>query len=304
MKAPAYFAHPLATVAPRDLLLLQLLNPSRTDTALEIGTGSGSSLFRLSGSVGALHSLDISPGAIARICQFVRRRRTELENAQLFVADFCDPEAPARLPGRYDLIFSCDTLEHVAQPAAFFANLYRALKPAGRIFIAFPNEHPSIAHGITFFERQETLRELLERAGFAPDQIQVNAFRLTPTAERFLDLGWRLPRRLTKRFLRWVKGKIPAGENPCPPRDCGLQTPANPSEPQTFGETDFFRWANRLEPLAPLINAYCWVVLVLMSLAAPVYEVLPAPEVLWNADILIRASRKAPRGGESRPPDG
>ena len=287
MKTPAYFSRPLATVAPRDLLLLEHLHPRPSDVALEIGVGSGSTLFRLARHVKAFHSLDISAETVERVRRAVAARPAGLEHTQLLVADFCAPDAPAALPTHYDLIFSCDTLEHVAQPGAFLANVYRALNPGGRLFLAYPNEYPDRAHGITFFERLSTLTDLLRRAGFPPEQTGVDTFRLTPGARRWLDLGWRLPRRFGKKVLRLVRrlrrSAAPA-ENPN-----GLPPPSE--APQTFDRTDFFAAAHRLEPFAPVINAYCWAVMKLMSRAAPVYEILPAPEVLWDTEVLIRATR-------------
>ena len=282
MKSPSYFARPLATVAPRDLLLLQFLEPKPTDVTLEIGTGSGSSLFRLAEAVAALHSLDISVGTIERLRPFFAKARGPLQSVQLFVADFCQPDAAAHLPTRYDLIFSCDTLEHVADPGAFLANVYRALNPGGRAFLVYPNEHPSHAHGITFFERREMLTELLRKAGFAAAQIEIQTFRMTRGARGVLDLGWRWPRRLGKKALRLVRRQHSSAQ----------PAPAGGTEaPQTFDQTDFFSVANRLEPLAPLINAYCWGLMRLMTWTGPVYRLFPAPEIIWDHQILMRATR-------------
>jgi SAM-dependent methyltransferase len=272
-------------------LLLEQLAPRPTDVALEIGTGSGSSLFRLAPSVAALHSVDISTETIGRLRRFLDARPKVLANVRLLAADFCAPDAPALLPCRYDLIFSCDTLEHVEKPGAFLKNVYRALKPAGRILIAFPNEHPRHAHGITFFERRDTLAGLLQEAGFAPKNFAIHTVRLTARAGRVLDVGWRLPRRLGKKLIRLVRSSRHASPVTPHPNSIPATVPGL-SAPQTFDQTDFFAAADRLEPLAPLINAYCWGVMKLMTLMAPVYEVLPAPETIWDQQILIRATRE------------
>jgi SAM-dependent methyltransferase len=283
MKSPSYFARPLATVAPRDLLLLQFLQPRATDVTLEIGTGSGSSLFRLAKAVAALHSLDISEATINRLRPFLAQGKSPLPNVQLFVADFCQPHAAAHLPARYDLIFSCDTMEHVADPGAFLANVYRALNPGGRAFLVYPNEHPSHAHGITFFERRDTLLEMLQHAGFAAPQIEIQSFRMNRGATFVLDVGWRWPRRLGKKVLRLARSRKRSPNQVAPAGIC--------EAPQTFDQTDFFSMANRLEPLAPVINAYCWGLMRLMTWVGPVYEIYPAPEVIWDTQILISAIR-------------
>jgi SAM-dependent methyltransferase len=291
MKPPNYFARPLATVAPRDLLLLQFLQPRPTDVTLEIGTGSGSSLFRLADSVAALHSLDISAGTIGRLRRFLSHGRGPLGNVELFVADFCQPDAPAQLPTRYDLIFSCDTLEHVANPSAFLANVYQALNPGGRAFLVYPNEHPRHAHGITFFERRDMLTGMLRNVGFAADQIEIRTFRMTRQAQWVLDLGWRYPRRLGKKVLKLVRRRRRPSEPPQAASPGHPETVGTTEAPQTFDQTDFFSMASRLEPLAPIINAYCWGLMRLMTWTGPVYELFQAPEIIWDTQILMRALR-------------
>lgn len=283
MRPLSYFAHPLTTLAPRDLLLLEALDARSSDAVLEIGTGSGSSLFRLADSVAAFHGVDVCEGPVERLRRVVARRPGRFANVQLFTLDFCAPNAASLLPTSYDLIFSCDTVEHVADAAAFLGNIHRALKPGGRVFLTYPNEHPSIAHGITFFERREVLEQMLADAGFARHQVEIHSLRMSRLAERIMQLGWLAPRRLAKGVLRFFRGAIPRN-----------------GAPQTFAETDFYTASDRLEPAAPLINAYCWGVMKVMSLARPVYEILPAPEIIWDTRILIRATR----GGEPDPAPG
>ena len=267
-----YYAHPLSTLAPRDLLLLEALPVRPTDAVLEVGIGSGSSLLRFAGAVAVLHGLDVSEGPVARLRHVLASTRGPARDIQLFAVDFCGPDAAERLPRRYDLIFTCDTIEHVPQPAAFFANLHAALAPGGRLFATFPNESPDRAHGITFFERRDDVRALLEAAGFPADSVTIQTLRMNRAAERIMNVAWGLPRAVAKKLLRLVRGK-------------------RTSAPQTFDETDFFTTADRLEPLAPVINAYCWSVLRLMSLARPVYPVETAPEVVWDTRLLIQAQR-------------
>jgi SAM-dependent methyltransferase len=243
--------------------------------ALEIGVGSGSSLLQLASAVAELHGLDIAEGPVERLRKVLVNR----PNVQLFVFDFCQPGASAKLPCRYDLIYSCDTVEHVAAPDIFFANLYAALKPGGHVFVAFPNEHPSIAHGITYFEKREQLRHTLRTAGFADELVTIQTLRLTPAARRVLQTAWYRPRRLAKIALSAFRKR-------------GQHKDAHPTDtPQTFDQTDFYTLGGRVALLSPIINAYCWAVLKLASWARPVYQVLPAPSVLWNTTVLIRAAR-------------
>lgn len=270
-----YFAHPLATVAARDLLLLERLQLRPTDAALEIGTGSGSSLFRLAPQVRRLHGIDVCAGPLNRLRPFLPREEQKYGcEMQLMPLDFCDPGAPDALPNPYDLIYSCDTLEHVPRPAEFLVNVGRALKPGGRLFLTYPNERPEIAHGITFFEHRRDLEVMLTEAGFEAEKIRIQCLRLNPLARTILNAGWTWPRRLVKNTLRWLRRR-----------------PTTHNAQQVFDETDFFRVADRAEPLAPVINAYCWGLMRLMACCKPVYLTSPAPEVIWDRQILIEAVR-------------
>lgn len=272
MKQLAYFAHPLATVAPRDLLLAEHLDLKGSDTALEIGTGSGSSLFRFSPFVATMHGADVSSGPIDRLRKFLPRFHAAGRKLDLFVLDFCDPDLSVRVTERYDLIFSCDTVEHVPDPARFFANVFQLLKPGGRTFITFPNERPERAHGITFFDGRTAVGALLTNAGFRREEFSIETVVMRPAARRILRAGWHAPRAIGKKAWAALNGSGTAA-------------------PQTFDETAFFSAAGRLEPLAPFINAYSWAVLKLMSIASPVYTTAQAAEDIWDTQVLIRARR-------------
>jgi SAM-dependent methyltransferase len=272
MRHLAYFSHPLATVAPRDLLLLELLELRATDTALEIGTGSGSSFLRFARFVQTMHGADVSSGPVERLRRFLPRFREAGRQLDLFVLDFCDPLLPTHVSARYDLIFSCDTVEHVPDPAQFFTNVYRLLKPGGRAFITFPNERPEIAHGITFFDKRSTVAGLLTGAGFESSRVDIRNVSMTAGAKRVLKAGWQAPRAIGKKAWTAFNG---SGNH----------------APQTFDETAFFSAADRLEPFAPVINAYSWAVLRVMSMTGPVFQTFQAPEDIWNTQVLIMASR-------------
>jgi SAM-dependent methyltransferase len=289
MRPLRYFAHPLATLSPRDLLLLEYLNLNPSMAALEVGTGSGSSLIRLAPHVASLDGVDVCSGPLERIRQAIAKYRPELSGKiRLFELNFCDQDAYAQLPQRYDLVFSCDTIEHVPDAAAFFRNIYGVLKPGGVAFLTYPNEHPRHAHGISFFQHKSTLERMLLNAGFVEGEFQID--RLTmgrfPTVVGWL--GWFGPRKAMKRLARLFHsgGAAPAStpiEEHFPPN----------RKPQTFDETDFFAVASRYERLAPMINLYCWGLMRLMAMARPVYRIVPADEQIWDTQILIRITRTA-----------
>jgi SAM-dependent methyltransferase len=274
MKPLAYFPHPLTAVDPRDLLLLERLQPEPSQAALEIGTGNGSSLFRLGQFVHSIHGADVAPKPVERIRRFMPRFRRGRE-MDVFVMDFCDANLPARVPARYDLIFSCDTLEHVPDPAAFFRNVYALLKPEGRIFITFPNESPDRAHGITFFGSRGELVSTICAAGFEESDVTIRSVSLSVWAQKVLRAGWLWPRALYKKTLAKT-----------------LRHKPMTTAPQTFDQTGFFSTAEKLEPMAPVINAYCWAVMRMMAAVRPVYRSALADDDIWNMQILIEATRR------------
>src|SRR5487761_163932 len=270
MSAIAYFPRPIATVAPRDLLLAEQLGAKATDAVLEIGTGSGSTLFRTAASVAQYHGLDIAAGPVARLERAVRQSSRRPDNGRLFVDDFCLPQAAARLPMSYNLVFSCDALEHVHAPATFLANIHAALAPGGRAFVTFPNEHPSRAHGITHFERRGEIQTLMEAAGFQRDDVRIEELSMPGLPAAVLKLGWQVPRYVSKLATRIVIRSRPLA-----------------AAPQTFDQTDFFTLADRFERWSPWINAYCWSVLKVMHAVGPVYRSSPVGEIIWDKRILI-----------------
>lgn len=220
-----------------------------------------------------MHGADVSSGPVERIRRFLPRFREAGRDLDVFVMDFCDRTLPSRVQRRYDLIFSCDTVEHVPDPAVFFANVFLLLKPGGRAFITFPNERPERAHGITFFDGRASLERLITSGGFERDRVDIRTVSMTSAANNILKATWRAPRAVARSAWSWL-------------------SPANGHHaPQTFDETAFFVAADRLEPLAPVINAYSWAVLQLMSMAGPVYRTARADENIWDTQVLIQASR-------------
>ncbi|GAA3317265.1 hypothetical protein GCM10020331_015500 [Ectobacillus funiculus] len=51
--------------------------------------------------------------------------------------DALDPELPEKL-GLFDTILSFETIEHVQDDQLFMNNLYRMLKPGGRLILSSP----------------------------------------------------------------------------------------------------------------------------------------------------------------------
>ena len=89
-----YFPRPLATVAPRDLLLWDFLQLSPSDSVLEIGVGTGSSIIRFAPRVREMHGADVATGCVQRLSAALDHLNGRVPNAKVFVQDFCDDALP------------------------------------------------------------------------------------------------------------------------------------------------------------------------------------------------------------------
>jgi hypothetical protein len=159
----------------------------------------------------------------------------------------------------------------VTSPKRFLANVHASLKCGGRAFITFPNEREGSGHGVTSFGTYEDLAEAVAAAGFLPGDVRISTCELTEWASRLLQLAWLKPRRWAKKVIRRIWPRT--------------------APPQVFDETDFHRSAGVLNPLAPIINAYCWAVMKLMSASKPAYRLMPLGKHIVDCQIVIQAQR-------------
>jgi SAM-dependent methyltransferase len=102
---------------------------------IEIGCGRGGFAAWLAAQgarevVGA----DFSGVAVRKAAALGRERR--LGNLRFAVADLC---ALGCAGGAFDIAVSCETIEHVPDPARGVAELARLLRPGGRLYLTTPN---------------------------------------------------------------------------------------------------------------------------------------------------------------------
>ena len=128
------------------------------------------------------------------------------------------PEDAAKC--RYDVIFASETIEHVPSPAAFIGILRGALRPDGVLMLTTPDGAaltPAVSPGILVqmlspglhlvFQNRNSLRRLLEAAGFVHIEIETDALTLVAYAsDAPLDLQ-RDPAICRKRYRDYLEAR-------------------------------------------------------------------------------------------------
>lgn len=252
MNKVEFVAYPPTSFPYRDLIVLERLPLRAGDDVCEIGVGSGGTTARLARLCGHVTGFEISAAAVQSL-RYLEGRHLNLD---FVVADVTEGSALAPYERRFNRLVSCDTLEHVQDPAGFFRGVARLLAPGGRFLVTFPNEPREVMHGITRFDSASELAALLKDAGLPEHRI--GAVTLTPRAQRVArNFGWR-----PLRLVQWLLG-----------RRRGAAGKGAPEErPQTFERTRFFRQQRLWRLLAPVVNLYWWFVLRRLA-AGPAFEV-------------------------------
>jgi SAM-dependent methyltransferase/uncharacterized coiled-coil protein SlyX len=120
------------------------------------GEGYGAYLMARYWGAAAVDAVDIAPEAVARARELFAHERVRFH---CHPAEALDDLFP---PGQFDLIVSLETIEHVADAAAFLAVLKRHLRPEGAVVISCPNDYwyyPSAEERNPFHVRKYTLEE-------------------------------------------------------------------------------------------------------------------------------------------------
>jgi 2-polyprenyl-3-methyl-5-hydroxy-6-metoxy-1,4-benzoquinol methylase len=119
-------------------LLYRHLEPSRDlegRTVLEIGCGRGELARRLTEQPHAparYIGADFADTAV----RFARRRTADPTAAAWALADM---QRIGLRSASFDTVISCETIEHLPDPAAALREVARVLKPGGRLFLTTPN---------------------------------------------------------------------------------------------------------------------------------------------------------------------
>lgn len=126
--------------APWHLLVREHLDISRDLSGrrvLEIGCGRGGFSCWLSGQLGApadIVAVDFSSTAVEKGAAFAAERG--IRGVTWEVGDI---QRIAHPSASFDTVISCETIEHVPDPALAVRELARVLRPGGRLFLTTPN---------------------------------------------------------------------------------------------------------------------------------------------------------------------
>ena len=159
--------------------------------AAEFGCGPAFIAEALSPKVRRLVGFEIGSKTVAALEQLALP-----SNLDVVAMDLCRTDLLAGFGGAFDLVYSADTLEHVADPAAFFASLTAVLKRGATAVVLFPNEPEGARHGVTTFAAGA---DLLDAIGEDLTLARASSLVRTGWADWLQEWGWRRPLRLAKR---------------------------------------------------------------------------------------------------------
>ena len=123
--------------------LVELVRATSRDRVLDVGTGTGLIPFALATSndpPASILGIDISAGMIdtAR-----RRLRDELHDEPRVRFERMDAEQLDLPDGSFDVVFSGFALTHVPRPELALSEIFRVLRPGGRLGIALGSRPPA-----------------------------------------------------------------------------------------------------------------------------------------------------------------
>ena len=132
-----------SAAADFDRFVLDLLEPSETDVALDIGPGLGRQMIPLAAAVRRIVGLDTSP-------EMARTLRAELEapGAEVVVGDM-DDLAGLRLPGPFTLVYAVYSLYYSPKPARVVEAVSGLLGGPGARFVVVV---PDVGNNAGWFE--------------------------------------------------------------------------------------------------------------------------------------------------------
>lgn len=163
------------------------LIPESPGAALDVGCGNGYWMNKLASLGWRVSGLDISEST-------VRNLKGLGLDVRAGNVEFCDLEENS-----YDLVMLSAVLEHLREPRRALENVWRALRPGGRIIVNVPNfdsvefkmfrqDWSLFAIGHLHYFSPRSLSLLLAETNFAPEVTLVRSFEP--------NFGWSLARKM------------------------------------------------------------------------------------------------------------
>jgi SAM-dependent methyltransferase len=157
------------------------------DRALDLGSGAGEFTAALADAGAAVVGVDVAEAALSR----ARAAHPELDFRRASI------DGPLPFPdGAFDLVWSSEVIEHVADTARWLSEVRRVLSPGGRLLLTTPS-HGRLRVALGGVERfseplgdhlhlytRSSLRTLLDEFGF--DEVSVRAAGGAPLFRRLL----------------------------------------------------------------------------------------------------------------------
>ena len=266
-----YLPYPPSSLPVRDMFVLENVPFNRQTRLMEIGVGSGETCARLAHDCGEVVGVDVSRRTVEALSYLEER----YSNLKLICIDAGTAgrvdgiAVPAWGGCGFDIAVSCDTLEHVDDPAAFFRFAKENLSVKGSLHVLFPNELPGQRHGVTGFETEKQLRETAEEYFESVEIYRADLSGWSKVVTGCFYGWWKL-------FRRKVGGK---GEK---------------TAPQKFDETAFFSRMDMWKKLSPLINLYWFLMLRLCRMGGKGYNLRGVCEKDFreNCSLYVKAGRR------------
>lgn len=185
----------------------------------EIGCGRGDLAVALARQGAQVTAVDFSEAAIR-----IARTRAAHEGAPV---DWrvADAQQTGLSPNAYQLVVSCECLEHVPEPSKMVAELFRICAPGGRCILTTPSYLNGMAvawlHSLVTRRAYNSgsgaqphenfflyfrIASLLKRAGFLLQEMDSRIFqflllpRVDPARLRVVDFGWPILNRVFRPF--------------------------------------------------------------------------------------------------------
>ncbi len=155
---------------------------------LDIGCGTGAMLDELA-PFGPVVGADFSPEAL-QFC-VTRGIQAPLARADVRRLPFAD--------STFDVVTAMDIIEHIDDDKAASCEIFRVLKPGGRLFVtvpAFPSlwsEHDEALHHYRRYTKPR-LKDLFQRVGLAVDKISYTVTALFPPIWVYRQISNLLPK--------------------------------------------------------------------------------------------------------------